>query len=58
MPKGPQGRKDKAPKSKNPTGKRPEDSATRGDRMQEATNQEIGDTADTITRKIISRPTE
>ncbi len=57
MPKGPQGQK-RPPKSKNPTRKRPEDSATRSDRMQEATNQEIGDTADTITRKIINRPTE
>ena len=58
MPKAPQDRKHKAPKPKNRTGKRPDDPARPDAPMQEATNQEIGDTADTITRKKIHRPTE
>ena len=58
MPKGPQGKKRKAPKSKNPTRERPDDPAMPGAQIREATNQEIGDTADIITRKKVSRPTE
>ena len=54
MTKGPQGQKDKvpsAPKSKKLPRNLPEDPIARGVAiMRQATNQDVGDTADEITR--------